>query len=73
MFGILELEAGQDAWKMADQTLNGAIGYGKTVEDIAKMIRRGPRGMDKLCNKPRYPGRRYNRQGKNFVNVASQP
>ena len=46
---VLELEAGQDAWEMADRALNGAIGYGKTVEEIAQIIRRGPRGMDGLC------------------------
>ena len=36
---ILELEVGQDAWEMADCTLNGAIGYGKTVEEIVQIIR----------------------------------
>jgi hypothetical protein len=46
---VLELAAGEDAWEMADRALNGAIGYGKTVEDIAKIIRRGPRGIDGLC------------------------
>lgn len=46
---LLELEAGEDAWEMADRALNRAIGYGKTVEDIAKIIRRGPHGMDGLC------------------------
>ena len=45
----LELEAGKDAWEMADRALNGAFGYGKSVEDITKIIRRGPRGMDGLC------------------------
>jgi hypothetical protein len=46
---VLELETGQDAWEMADGALNGTIGYDKTVGDIAKIIRRGPRGMDGLC------------------------
>jgi hypothetical protein len=46
---LLELEAGQDAWKMVDHALNGVIGYGKTVEEIVQIIRRGPRGMDGLC------------------------
>lgn len=46
---VSELEAGQDGWEMADRVLNGAIGYGKTIEDIAKIIRRGPLGMDGLC------------------------
>jgi hypothetical protein len=35
---VLELEAGQDAWEMADGALNGTIGYDKTVKDIAKII-----------------------------------
>lgn len=43
---VLELEAGQDAWEMADGALNGTIGYDKTVEDITKIIQRG---MDGLC------------------------
>ena len=46
---VLELEAGDDAWEMADRALNGVIGYGKTVEEIATIIRRGPLGMDGLC------------------------
>ena len=46
---VSELEAGQDPWETADRALNGAIGYDKTVEDITKIIRRGPRGMDGLC------------------------
>ena len=46
---VLELEAGDDAWEMADRALNGVIGYCKTVEEIAKIIRRGLLGMDGLC------------------------
>jgi hypothetical protein len=46
---VLELAAGEDAWEMADQALNGAIGYGKMIEDIAKIIRQGPCGIDGLC------------------------
>lgn len=45
---VSELEAGQDPWEMVDRALNGAIGYDKTVEDITKIIQRGPRGMDGL-------------------------
>ena len=46
---VSELETGQDPWEMADQALNGAIRYDKMVEDITKIIRRGPHGMDGLC------------------------
>ena len=45
----LELEDGQDAWEMADPALNWAIGFGKTVDEIAEIIRRGPLGMDGFC------------------------
>lgn len=45
----LELEDGQDAWEMADSALNRVIGFGKTVDEIAKIIRRGPLGMDGFC------------------------
>ena len=45
----LELEEGQDAWEMADQALNRAIGFGKSVGEIAEIIRRGPLGMDGFC------------------------
>jgi len=46
---VLELEDGQDAWEMADPALNRAIGFGKTVDEIAEIIRRGPLGMDGFC------------------------
>ena len=45
----LELEEGQDAWEMADQALNRAIGFGKSVDEVAEIIRRGPLGMDGFC------------------------
>lgn len=34
---------------MADQVLNSTIRYDKMVEDITKIIQRGPHGMDGLC------------------------
>lgn len=46
---VFELEDGQDAWEIADPALNRVIGFGKTVDEIAKIIRRGPLGMDGFC------------------------
>ncbi|KAF8867443.1 hypothetical protein CPB84DRAFT_1859420 [Gymnopilus junonius] len=43
-----ELPQGDDAWEMADCVLNRVIGFGITVEEITKIIHRGPLGMDGL-------------------------
>jgi len=37
-------------WEMVDRALNRVVGYGRTTADIAGLIRRGPNGMDGLCN-----------------------
>ncbi|KAF8875597.1 hypothetical protein CPB84DRAFT_1752637 [Gymnopilus junonius] len=44
-----ELPQGDNAWEMADRALNQVIGFGITVEEITKIIHRGPLGMDGLC------------------------
>lgn len=46
---VLELEDGQDAWEMVDPALNRAIGFGKTVDEIAKIVWRDSLGMDGFC------------------------
>ena len=43
---MLEVEAGQDPWESLDPALNIAIGYSVSVEEIARIIRRGGYGMD---------------------------
>lgn len=40
----------EDPWEMVDKSLNAVIGYGKTVAEIANLIRRGTLGMDGVCN-----------------------
>jgi hypothetical protein len=42
----LEVEAGGDPWESLDPVLNIVIGYGASVGEIAKIIRRGDHGMD---------------------------
>ena len=39
-----------DPWEMVDRALNRVVGYGRTTADIAGLVRRGPNGMDGLCN-----------------------
>ena len=39
-----------DPWEMVDRALNRVVGYGRTTADIARLVRRGPNGMDGLCN-----------------------
>jgi hypothetical protein len=46
----LELENGDDPWEMVDRALNRTLGYGKTVPEIALIIRRGPLGIDGMVN-----------------------
>jgi hypothetical protein len=38
----------EDPWEYVDHKLNRTFGYGKTTEDIALVLRRGPLGMDGL-------------------------
>ncbi|KAF8161622.1 hypothetical protein B0H34DRAFT_673512 [Crassisporium funariophilum] len=40
---------GGDPWECLDPILNGAIGYGITAKDLAKIIWRGPLGLDGMC------------------------
>jgi hypothetical protein len=42
----LEVEVGEDPWESLDPALNSAIGYGASVGEIARIIRRGNYGMD---------------------------
>ena len=50
--GDLEEASGicDDPWEMIDQSLNAVLGYGRTTADIMGLVRRGPNGMDGLCN-----------------------
>ena len=42
---------GQDAWEdIIDPTYNRVVGFGKSVPEIAALIRRGNYGMDGFCN-----------------------
>jgi len=45
-----ELEEGDEAWEMVDRALNRVIGFGATIEEISRMIRRGEFGMDGMLN-----------------------
>jgi hypothetical protein len=40
----------EDPWEGIDKELNTIIGWSREPEDIAKIIRCGPLGMDGLCN-----------------------
>jgi hypothetical protein len=44
------VQAGEDPWEsVIDPQLNRVIGFGKKPEEIARIIRRGPLGMDGFC------------------------
>lgn len=44
------IPADEDAWEAIDSILNNFLGYGKTLNDISLLVRRGPLGMDGLCS-----------------------
>lgn len=50
------VEEGDDAWETIGRALNRTLGYGKTIEDIASIIRRGPLGMDGVVERLRKCG-----------------
>ncbi|KAI0042726.1 hypothetical protein FA95DRAFT_1682348 [Auriscalpium vulgare] len=45
-----ELDPDDEPWEYVDKTLNVAIGYGVTSAQLADILRRGPLGLDALCN-----------------------
>jgi hypothetical protein len=45
------INAGEDPWEVViDPLLNRTIGYGKSVVQIAEIVKRGDLGMDGFCN-----------------------
>jgi hypothetical protein len=40
----------EDHWEIVDPVLNRLLGWGKTIEEIKLLVRRGPQGMDGFCN-----------------------
>lgn len=42
--------SGDDVWEVIDLVLNRFVGFGLTVAEIATSIRRGPLGIDGLCD-----------------------
>jgi hypothetical protein len=45
------IDAGEDPWEVViDPLLNRTIGYGKSVVQIAEIVKRGDLGMDGFCN-----------------------
>ncbi|KAF7970371.1 hypothetical protein HWV62_24292 [Athelia sp. TMB] len=47
---VAAAEGFDDPWEMVDQALNSVIGFGKNEDEISRLVRRGPLGMDGLCN-----------------------
>lgn len=44
----------EDVWETVDGVLNRVVGYGRSVDDIASIIRRGPDGIDGLLTTLEY-------------------
>lgn len=42
--------SGEDAWESIDPVLNRFVGFGATVEEVSRKIRRGPLGVEGLCD-----------------------
>lgn len=40
----------EDPWEGVDRELNAVIGWSRKPEDIVEVVKRGPLGMDGLCN-----------------------
>lgn len=48
--GWPEVDDPSEAWEMLDPLLNRLLGYGKTAEQLAKEVRRGPKGLDGILS-----------------------
>lgn len=38
-----------EAWEVLDRTLNNAVGWGRTAEEVVPILRRGGNGVEALC------------------------
>lgn len=42
--------SGEDVWESIDPVLNRFVGFGATVEEVSRKVRRGPLGVEGLCD-----------------------
>jgi hypothetical protein len=40
----------EDHWEIVDPVLHRLLSWGKTIEEIKLLVRRGPQGMGGFCN-----------------------